>query len=970
MPPPDQDTPLDELELRLVDVLDAIDGGATAEEALAKHPDHIEILRRRLDHLGHLKLDGALTQVAPTEIGPWRLVSLLGRGGMGEVWLAEPVEGGDQVALKIVRVDALNETFAKRFHREAAALAKVTHPSIVRLLDAGEASGYRYIAMERLQGQSLQAILAGDSEPSAQEVVRWGHDIADALAAAHAEGVVHRDVKPSNIQVTPTGRAVLMDFGLTRGVTRSSLSLTGRFVGSPHYAAPEQIRGEPESIGPQADVYALGATMYESLAGRPPFEGASTEQLFHRILSHDPTPLRKHNPALPEPLEIVLHIALEKRLQDRYPSARALAEDLESVIKLRPVSARRPGLLRRLRGWRRRRPSLAAGIVVAGMALVIALTGVVLDRRNDRLERKEQARLVLDDAQSEFQRYIELEDQLPTRTASFEGLLKEVERSPHNPATVRELDAEQRVIEASQTSRERTFTSVMERLRLAEDLDPELATTVDLMRAQVYLELWENARLNGDPVMTSFFADRVRETDPGGTYAALVDPTRSIHIQTIPAGARIDAFQYLRLDDVVDGGEPRRVPVPLRGQPDGARIGMHGLKVFHAKPPLQIGDVILSVLGHPVEGSIFARWSDGELVRLLAIGPHLTRNIGEAEDAILISEPGTLGYRVLVDGVEQVVERDELPVLVSAREVAERGDVPATVWHAGEVQDVDLLPGMTLRPTAAPLFPGKRSFVGTTPLADQDLEAGDVLLLIRLEGYVPMRIQLPRDQNRLHVDLVEVGTYPSPFIPVRTLFSDEVVMDREVTVAEYREFVESDPSVEMPLDWVLEPSGEVRIPEAEYEDYPMHSVSYDDAKAYAAWRTRRAREAGHAYSFGLPEWRKWKVILASDTSGNAFPWGPHYRPYYAKSCFARRRPRLEPGLRFPIDETRLGLHDTAGSVSEHCEGWFWEERNQRPIHSAGWVHGESNRFQSEYLWGLAADRRFEFVGFRLVLIQD
>ena len=91
-----------------------------------------------------------------------------------------------------------------------------------------------------------------------------------------------------------------MDFGLTRGVTRSSLSLTGRFVGSPHYAAPEQIRGEPESIGPQADVYALGATMYESLAGRPPFEGASTEQLFHRILSHDPTPLRKHNPALPE----------------------------------------------------------------------------------------------------------------------------------------------------------------------------------------------------------------------------------------------------------------------------------------------------------------------------------------------------------------------------------------------------------------------------------------------------------------------------------------------------------------------------------------------------------------------------------------------------------------------------------------------------------------------------------------------
>lgn len=957
------------MEERLVEVLDAIDTGVSTEEALGAHPEHKDVLGRRLAMLGKMNLSGSFGYSPPRVIGRWRLRSLLGRGGMGEVWLANALDSEQDAALKFVRMNGLDQTQLKRFQREAAALRRLNHPGIVRLLDAGESAEHCFIAMERLDGQSLRAHLDEQGTPDVPLVLRWGRDIADALRVAHGEGILHRDVKPSNIQITPNGRAILMDFGLTRGVSRSSLSQTGRFVGSPHYAAPEQIHGDMEGIGPQADVYGLGATLYEALAGKTPFEGSSTEQLFHRILSHDPLPLRKHNPAFPGALELVLQKALEKRPKDRYASVSGLAADLEAVVRLQPVSARPPSFLRRLKGWQRRRPSLAAGAAVAVLALLITGASAALNQRSERSARSQQAQSLLAEAEDEFARFIQQESQLPARIASLEFLRKEVETNAFDPEKVRRFDSEQLEIEEARTLRERTFTSVMERLRLVEDLDPRLAAAAAKARARVYLERWENARLGGDSVMSNFFAERVRETDPGGQVAAQIDLVRQVQILTEPEGARVDAFRYVRYDGIHTPGEPRLVPIPMRGQIPNVDPGQVLWRMLLAPPPLASGDLVLDVEGLPLRETVLASWSDGLAYRLLSVGVQDAFGIGRAEDLLDDKAPGPVRYSVLDAGVKRTIETDEVPLLQSLLEWAQGGERKARVWRDGEILDVLLPPGATYRPTAAALLPCPSSLVGRTPLPSAALEGGELLLLIRLDGYEPLRLLLPSDKDAVHVQLTPLGTYPPPFVRVQHRGQEMIVMDREVTVGEFQSYLEADPTAQLPPGWNRNSHGHVQPPTTEKASYPVHSISHRESQAYARWRTDEARAAGHDWSFRLPASLEWIDVLQVRGYESPYPWGAHFRPHFAKGCFSRARPRIEPVLRFPIDETQLGLYDTAGGVAEFCDGWFWEERQQRPVSGASWVHAEPVRFENRYLWGTSADQRMDFVGLRLVLID-
>lgn len=349
----------------------------------------------------------ARTEIGPgTTLGDFRIVRLLGKGGMGIVFEALQLSLGRRVALKLLTTELASETHAlARFRREALAAAKLDHPSIVQVVAVGDAANQAYIAMELVDGSTLQELSRETSRLDAKRAAELALQIADALDHAHRNGIVHRDVKPANILLRQDGAAVLSDFGLARVGDLPGLTRTGSFAGTAYYMAPEQVRGLVDAIGPPTDIYALGVTLFECLAGRRPFEGTSTPEVFHAIL-HDAAPdLTEIDGELPRDLAAIVAKAIEKDPRDRYPTAAALAADLRAFLAYRPISARPPSGGQRLLRWARREPikaalsALALLLLGALVTLGIYVAGTAAERRlGEAKQRDDQIELELADA--------------------------------------------------------------------------------------------------------------------------------------------------------------------------------------------------------------------------------------------------------------------------------------------------------------------------------------------------------------------------------------------------------------------------------------------------------------------------------------------------------------------------------------------------------------------------------------------
>ncbi|MGE3172430.1 MAG: protein kinase [Planctomycetota bacterium] len=341
----------------------------------------------------------------------------IGRGGMGVVWLATQRSLGRRVALKVLPNFAAMDTSAVlRFRREAEATGRITHPGIVPVYGVGEVDGIHYFAMEfidgpplgpileqlslrqaeRLRGSLVEEAMLLDRYPSMREPPATGAgnryvrscarlcaDVANALAAAHRERVIHRDLKPNNILIHPAGRPVLVDFGLARDEQNSNLTRSGEQIGTPAYMAPEQARGHRQ-VDTRVDIYGLGAVLYELLTLRPPFEGSNTAEIAHRILTEEPVPVRRLNPNVPVDLAAIVHRCLAKEPDGRYPVIEAVELDLRNFLAGRPVAAELPSAMARLQGkLQRHRQSLAIGASAALVATVIAVFAGVVDDRGD-----------------------------------------------------------------------------------------------------------------------------------------------------------------------------------------------------------------------------------------------------------------------------------------------------------------------------------------------------------------------------------------------------------------------------------------------------------------------------------------------------------------------------------------------------------------------------------------------------------
>jgi hypothetical protein len=297
----------------------------------------------------------------------------LGRGGMGVVYQARQVGLNRVVALKMI----LSGEYAgagelRRFQAEAEAIARLKHPNIVQIYEVGEHNGLPYFSLEYCPGGSLDKKLHGTPLPAAEAAVLV-EVLARAMQAAHEKGIVHRDLKPANVLLGEAGEPKVTDFGLAKKLEEAGQTHTGAVMGTPSYMAPEQAQGQNRAVGPAADVYALGAILYECLTGRPPFKAATAMDTLLQVLGEQPVPPARLNPKVPRDLETICLKCLEKDPQRRYGSARELAEDLERSREGKPIQARPSGVLEWAVKWARRQPTLA---VLWAIIIALSLAGV------------------------------------------------------------------------------------------------------------------------------------------------------------------------------------------------------------------------------------------------------------------------------------------------------------------------------------------------------------------------------------------------------------------------------------------------------------------------------------------------------------------------------------------------------------------------------------------------------------------
>ena len=326
------------------------------------------------------------------------IVRPLGSGGMGEVYLARDRTLGRDVALKILRSQYANDKeSAERFKREASSAARLSHPNIVQVYDRGDTEdGSSYIAMEYIPGGTLKERITEEGPLDARLAASYGYQVAEALGAAHAKGIIHRDIKPQNVLITGPGQAKVVDFGIARAAsaTGDSHTRTGTVMGTAGYMSPEQALGLPAT--PKSDLYSLGVVIYEAVTGRLPFTADNPIAVSMKHVNEAPRPPKEVNPAVPEGMNAIIMKLLSKDPEDRYPDSEVLAEDLwrvrrdlaaaagaaeaetvEAPTNRLAPSGTPPGAGRAVQGTARRKRSLAP-LLLGALLLLLGLVGVAL----------------------------------------------------------------------------------------------------------------------------------------------------------------------------------------------------------------------------------------------------------------------------------------------------------------------------------------------------------------------------------------------------------------------------------------------------------------------------------------------------------------------------------------------------------------------------------------------------------------
>jgi len=313
------------------------------------------------------------------ELGDYELLEEVGRGGQGVVFRARQKSLNRTVALKVISLGQwASKAHLRRFRLEAEAAAKLEHPGIVPIHEVGERDGSCYFSMKFIEGGQLDEVARRQPMPMRQAAELIAK-VARTVHYAHEHAILHRDIKPGNILLDAKGEPHLTDFGLARLVeSESSVTQTLDVLGTPSYMAPEQAVGNNAAISSATDVYGLGAVLYQLLAGQPPFAGGATYETIKLLLDTEPRPPRLLNPKIDRDLSTICLKCLEKDPKRRYPSALALAEDLERWLKHEPILARHTGVFARGKKWVRRNPTSA--LLAASLIMLMAAAGWIISK--------------------------------------------------------------------------------------------------------------------------------------------------------------------------------------------------------------------------------------------------------------------------------------------------------------------------------------------------------------------------------------------------------------------------------------------------------------------------------------------------------------------------------------------------------------------------------------------------------------
>ncbi len=999
-----KDDTRDPLERAFDELLDAAErGDAAALEAIgARHPEMSAEVKQRLAELARggrtgrssgtaarATSDAAAGALPFERVGDFRLVRPLARGGMGQLFLAEQISLRRPVALKLLAPERWASASAQAtFRREAETLAGIRHQNVVTVFASGVERDVPWLAMELLDGRTLEQMLvehAGRPLPVAR-MLRVGAQVARALQCAHASGVIHRDVKPSNVFVTKDDRAVLIDFGIARAVLGEHLTMTGEFRGTPSYASPEQIAPRATPIDGRTDVYSLGATLYEASTGGVPFSGETTEQLFHQILTREPESPRKKNPALPRDVEIVLLKALEKEPERRYASAADFADDLEALLEIRPIRARPAGPATRTIKWTRRNP--AATLAILLVVVFLAALPVLIALRDRSLGRAR-----VDEARARVAALADLRRRLVESDRRVVPLEMSLNRRFLNTEEHRAIAAGNE--ETARLAREfdESFFGAISMLNDARRFTPD-DPAIDALLADLYVERWRRSIDARDDAGAAVFASLAEAADRENRHAATLHAKRALAVTSDPAGATVHLFRYREHSAIVTGGDHRLVPVPI-GK-DGAPVatpvdpGARCLRVVNRAEGVEPGDLVLKFAGRPIENVVLVPRDapDGSIKafdRLVSIDGKPVReayDVSSHYDDVMERPDVERAFEFERDGASFTLRATGLAALgVNAWEpdnvLSEVGGA-VELWHDGEVRSIVAPPVFTLT-TAVPAFTSPANRAGVTPLSGVELEPGSYLAIVSGRGRAAARMPfvIERDFDAsLAVETVAEDAAPPGYVWVpggpfatggdRAAFAglEARVVDvpgfwiqqREVTWGEWLQFVNSPESLaeldaraprggdrgEINPKWKQAANGEFSIPPGR-ANFPISGISFRDAEAYVAWLNERALEAGRAWEFSIPTELEWEKA-ARGVDGRAFPFGNRFQPQWVKSRFARDREIDETTLRFPIDESPYGVFDTCGSEWEMC--------------SDAWAAGDPSRVVRGGAWDLIYEANF------------
>lgn len=557
----------------------------------------------------HASVGGTGT-TALTEFGRFTDLQLIGRGGMGIVYRAWDNRLQRTVGLKMLAGGLAHESDRQRFQHEAESAAQLDHPGIVPVFEFDEHDGQPYFSMGFVDGESLlDAISRQPLSPS--DAASLLVQVAEAIHYAHTRGIIHRDLKPGNILLDGDGQPRVADFGIARRQeVDSRLTATGEILGTPSYMPPEQATGVVKNIGPESDVYSLGAVLYHMLTGRPPFLGESMIETITQVLQSEPVSPRQLRPHVPRDLETICLKCLEKARDRRYSSAAELVDELQRFLDGRPIRARAVTATERAWRWTRRHPIVVA-LVTTIVIAIFASIGFLISRQyqlklsgiNDQLTtingRLTTAKAELESANSQL-------NQSLTREKKLSGQLAEAKRDLEQVLYIRHVGQAYAAIQDNQTIRaQQLLEQCPEDKRHWEwyyvyGLCHTETHTVRGYHPFKYSAIGPDRRR----LAYSSYGDatlRIMDTKSGEIARALVHPDEVYHVSYSPTGEKVagSITTAIIVHDIETGKVVHRIPYmnPYRHSfdPSGKRLAVrnrtHQLSIFDLDAPLETGEL-------------------------------------------------------------------------------------------------------------------------------------------------------------------------------------------------------------------------------------------------------------------------------------------------------------------------------------------------------------------------------------------